>query len=436
MATISRRQGGTGRYKTGTIRDMRLLLLLLTLFSYNAYGNEINLTDSEGNDIPIQVTPADGELLMIWLVDHDEHRPLFESLLTNIAKAGIEVWRVDLLEAYFLPRSSEQIRTMSGTGVAAILDAAHQQSNKRILLAAYDRMPLPLLRGVRQWQSEADQSRLSGAVLFYPNLFGPPPIAGEAPTVDPILYATNTPLMIYQPALGSHRLRMNEVLSALWQAGSPSYLYLVPEVRDWFIMDDEEHKPSQNDIEATQRIPQQIKQFATLMEYHPKPAGPLPLHAAEPETRVIRSLVQLDKPATAPSFNLADIQGNRLDSSLLQGQVGLINFWATWCPPCVEEIPSLNRLQQIFKDREIHIISIDFRETPEEMADFLQRIPVDFPVLMDQDGQTSLNWQVFSFPSSFIIDRAGRIRYSANRAINWDSQEVIDTLNQLLAESP
>ena len=217
---ISQRQGGTDRYKTGTIRDMRLLLLLLTLFSYNAYGNEINLTDSEGNDITIQVTPADGGTADDLLVDHDEHRPLFERLLSNIAKAGIEVWRIDLLEAlFFLPRSSEQIRTLNGNGVAAILRAAHQQSNKRIVLASYDRMPLPLLRGVHQWQSEADQSRLAGAVLFYPNLFGPAPIAGEAPTVDPILYATNTPLMIYQPSLGSHRLRMNEVLSALWQSG-------------------------------------------------------------------------------------------------------------------------------------------------------------------------------------------------------------------------
>ncbi|MCG8100122.1 MAG: hypothetical protein JAZ05_13645 [Candidatus Thiodiazotropha taylori] len=235
---------------------MRLLLLLLTLFSYNVYGNEINLTDSEGNDITIQVTPADGELLMIWLVDHDEHRPLFESLLNNIAKAGIEIWRVDLLEAYFLPRSSEEIRTLNGTGVAAILSTAHQQSDKRIILAAYDRMPLPLLRGVRQWQSEAEDSRFTGAVLFYPNLFGPAPIAGEPPSVDPILYATNTPLMIYQPSLGSHRLRMNEVLSALWQSGSPSYLYLLPEGRDGFIMDYEEHKPSQIDIQATQRISQ------------------------------------------------------------------------------------------------------------------------------------------------------------------------------------
>jgi thiol-disulfide isomerase/thioredoxin len=241
-------------------------------------------------------------------------------------------------------------------------------------------------------------------------------------------------LIIYQPALGSHRLRSNEVMSALWQSGSPSYLYLVPEVRDWFIMDDEDHKPSIKDLEATQQIPQQINQFAKLLEGHPKPIEPRPMSSTKPETSVIRSLVEIEQPYRAPAFNLADIQGIRLERSILQGRVGLINFWATWCPPCVEELPSLNRLQQIFKDRDLRIISIDFRETPGEMADFLQRIPVDFPVLMDLDGKTALNWQVFSFPSSFLIDRQGRIRYSANRAINWDSQEVIDTLNRLLAE--
>ncbi|MCU7893508.1 MAG: TlpA family protein disulfide reductase [Candidatus Thiodiazotropha sp. (ex Ustalcina ferruginea)] len=68
------------------------------------------------------------------------------------------------------------------------------------------------------------------------------------------------------------------------------------------------------------------------------------------------------------------------------------------------------------------------------MQTFLKDIPVDFPVLMDRDGLTSLAWQVFSFPSSFIIDRQGRIRYSANRAINWDNQEVVQAIDALLAE--
>ncbi|MET0052672.1 MAG: TlpA disulfide reductase family protein, partial [Candidatus Thiodiazotropha sp.] len=120
------------------------------------------------------------------------------------------------------------------------------------------------------------------------------------------------------------------------------------------------------------------------------------------------------------------------DSASLSGKVVLLNFWATWCPPCVEELPSLNRLQQRYSGSDLRVVSIDFRETPEEMKAFLQRTPVEFPVLMDQDGKVSLAWRVFSFPSSFIIDRTGHIRYSANRAIDWNSPEVWDAIDPLL----
>jgi peroxiredoxin len=411
-----------------------LSLVLLLLHSFTCIAEDLNLTDFEGNDIAVQVSPADGDLLMIWLLDHDEPRPMFDTLLQQFVKQGIEVWQVDLLESHFLPRSSENIRTLSGQGVATVLVAAHDNSDKRILLASYDRMPLPLLRGVRQWQTQTSTSRLAGAILFYPNLFGPPPIAGEEPVIDPILYATNIPLAIFQPALGSHRWRINKILSVLWQAGSPSYVYLVPKVRDWFFMGEGESESSLDETVATAKIPQQVRHLANLFETHPKPSSALPMTPQKAAPGAIRSLVQLKRPKPVPSFSLSDISGHPFDSNSLDGDVVLINFWATWCPPCVEEIPSLNRLKRLFKDQDLQIISIDFRETPKQMSAFLQRIPVDFPVLMDEQGLTSMKWRVFSFPSTFIIDRAGRIRYSANRAINWDSQEVIDTLKQLLAE--
>ncbi|WP_316367208.1 TlpA family protein disulfide reductase [Candidatus Thiodiazotropha sp. CDECU1] len=123
-----------------------------------------------------------------------------------------------------------------------------------------------------------------------------------------------------------------------------------------------------------------------------------------------------------------------MDLRSLKDQVVLVNFWATWCPPCVEEIPSLNRLQENYPNQQVRIVSVDYRESPKEIEAFLEQIPVDFPVLMDRDGLTSLAWRVFSFPSSFIVDRQGRIRYSANRALNWDSKEVIEVIDRLLAE--
>jgi thiol-disulfide isomerase/thioredoxin len=412
---------------------MRYLCFLILLTSpCLLLADTFEITDSEENEILVEVMPAEGDLLMIWLVDHEEQRPVFEEMLQAINQSGIEIWRVDLLSAYFLPRSSEAVRTLPGDGVASLIGAAHDRSRKPILLAAYDRMPLPLLRGVRIWQQTASESQLSGAMLFYPNLFGPAPLAGEAPEIDPILQATNIPLVVFQPALGSQRLRLDQVLNPLWQGGSSAYTYFVPEVRDWFFMGEGDHSPAES--KATALIPQQIIQFARLLEQHPKPAEAKPLPETAFKQSAVQTLVAVRQPKQAPTFELNEIDGEVHTSESLKGKVVLLNFWATWCPPCVEELPSLNRLQQRYMNKDLEIVSVDFRETPEEMRNFLQQTPVDFPVLLDLDGRTSLAWGVFSFPSSFIIDRKGRIRYTANRAIDWDSEEVWQVADRLLNE--
>jgi thiol-disulfide isomerase/thioredoxin len=192
------------------------------------------------------------------------------------------------------------------------------------------------------------------------------------------------------------------------------------------------HAPAE--AEATALIPQQIIQFARLLEQHPKPVDAKPLPEKSAKQRAVQTLVEIKQPKQAPAFELKEIGGEIYTSGNLKGKVVLLNFWATWCPPCVEELPSLNRLQQRYRDKALEIVSIDFRETPEEMTSFLQQTPVDFPVLLDIDGRTSLAWGVFSFPSSFIIDRKGRIRYTANRAIDWDSEEVWQVADRLLNE--
>lgn len=409
-----------------------LLLLLLLLISPISHGDDLTVTDSEGNEITIQSLPAEGELLVIWFVDHAEPREDFDNLLASINQLGIEVWRVDLLAAYFLPRSSETVRTLPGNGVASVIQAAHRLRDKHILLASYDRMPLPLLRGVRQWQLQTQESRLLGAMLFYPNLFIPPAMAGEEPQIDPILQATNIPLVIYQPALGSQRWRLAQALQPLWQAGSPTYAYLVPDVRDWFFMGEDDHGPRAP--LATQTLPGQIRRFSELLAQYPPVTTARPLAREKPARGQIRTLVELSQPWPAKPFKLEAIDRVVHDSGDLQGRVVLLNFWATWCPPCVEELPSLNRLQQRYAGRDLRIVSVDFRETPSQMAEFLQRTPVEFPILMDRDGKLALDWGVFSFPSSFIIDRQGAVRYSANRAIDWDSPEVWQALDRLLDE--
>ncbi|MEJ2454323.1 MAG: TlpA disulfide reductase family protein [Candidatus Thiodiazotropha sp.] len=409
-----------------------LAITLLLLFTTAVSGEELWIDDGAGTEFAVHTEAADSDLLVIWFVDHDEPRPPFDDMLAALNRLDVEVWRVDLLAAYFLPRTSETVRTLPGTGVAAVIHAAHQLRTKQILLASYDRMALPLLRGVQLWQQTAADSRLIGAMLFYPNLFGPPPLAGEEPQIDPILHATNIPLVIYQPALGSQRWRLGAVTDALWRGGSATYVYLVPGVRDWFFMGEEDHGPAART--ATEALPGQIRRFADLLASHPKPLTAGPVNGSTTARGQIRTLVELDRPGEAPAFSLEAIDGSPYDSGNFRDKVVLLNFWATWCPPCVEELPSLNRLQARYTGSDLRIISVDFRETPQQMADFLERIPVAFPVLMDNTGKVALNWRVFSFPSTFIIDRQGRIRYSANRAIDWDSPEVWKVVDRLLKE--
>lgn len=336
-------------------------LVLLWASAGNADEANFRIALDDGADINVEVLPAPGSLLVIWFVDHSEIRPQFEAMLKAIGASGIELWRVDMLADYFLPRSAENIRTLPGAAVAAVIDAAHQRSDKLILVATYDRMVLPLLRGVREWSTALQgHSRFAGSILYYPNPFDALPAAGIAPQLDPVVAASNYPLVIVQPARGSQRWRINEVMQALWDAGAPAYLRILPEVRDWFFM----HPPGDDPRETrtTAEVPGDIHKYAALLRAAPKPTAAIKMERNLVPQASVHDLVPLASRSFAPTLKLREMNGE-LHSADFPGNVTLVNFWATWCPPCVEELPSLNRLQQRYSGRPFRLISVDFRES-------------------------------------------------------------------------
>ena len=134
-----------------------------------------------------------------------------------------------------------------------------------------------------------------------------------------------------------------------------------------------------------------------------------------------------------PQFlDLPDVNGLRVIRDDYKGKVTVVNFWATWCPPCVEEIPSLNRLREAMQGKPFELISIDYAEDTQRVKKFLQQVNVDFPVLLDSDGKVAASWGALVFPSTFVIGPDGMIYYGVNGGILWDSPEVIGTLNGLI----
>ena len=134
-----------------------------------------------------------------------------------------------------------------------------------------------------------------------------------------------------------------------------------------------------------------------------------------------------------PPLILQDLHGKVRDLKEFKGQVVLVNFWATWCPPCRVEMPSMWRLKQKFKGRPFVVIAVDMGEEEASVNAFLpDKMKQDFVVMMDKDGAALKQWKVFAFPTSYIIDANGRIRYALYGALEWDEAPVVEKINKLL----
>jgi len=133
-----------------------------------------------------------------------------------------------------------------------------------------------------------------------------------------------------------------------------------------------------------------------------------------------------------PPLALQDIDGKPRDLRDFRGQVVLVNFWATWCPPCRAEMPSMQRLREKMAGRSFAIVTVDMGETPQEVSAFLKEIGLDFTVLMDRDGKALKQWKVFAFPTSFLVDAEGSIRYAVFGTTEWDEAEAVAKVNELL----
>lgn len=134
-----------------------------------------------------------------------------------------------------------------------------------------------------------------------------------------------------------------------------------------------------------------------------------------------------------PPLVLMDLQGIEHDLNQYKGQVVLVNFWATWCPPCRIEMPSMWRLKQKLKDKPFVILAVDMGEPEAYVNAFLpDKMKRDFVVLMDKDGVALRSWNVIAFPTTYIIDTDGKIRYALFGSLEWDDARVVEVIRKLL----
>lgn len=137
--------------------------------------------------------------------------------------------------------------------------------------------------------------------------------------------------------------------------------------------------------------------------------------------------------AVAPDFSLADLSGNSVSLSDYRGKVVIVNFWASWCPPCLAEMPSMETLYRTLKDDGLVLLAVNTEANGRKtVAGFLERNPHTFPVLLDDEGAVQQLYGVFKLPESFVIRKDGTIDDKIIGAIDWAHPEVITYFRQLL----
>jgi cytochrome c biogenesis protein CcmG/thiol:disulfide interchange protein DsbE len=112
----------------------------------------------------------------------------------------------------------------------------------------------------------------------------------------------------------------------------------------------------------------------------------------------------------APDFSLATQDGESVNLANLRGQVVLVNFWATWCPPCRAEMPAIQQVYDKYRDQGFTVLAIDVQEGDAQVASFADQNGLTIPILIDHDGTVSNRYQVKAMPSTFFIDQNGVIQ--------------------------
>jgi len=137
------------------------------------------------------------------------------------------------------------------------------------------------------------------------------------------------------------------------------------------------------------------------------------------------SLTELTDKPLAKAFELMDMDGNKVKLSDFLGKPVIINFWATWCPPCRAELPSMNRAWTKVKDKGVAMLAINVGEDEETIFSFMADYPIEFKVLLDQTGDIVSQWPIKGLPTTFVLDPQGRLFYRAIGGREWDSEELI-----------
>ncbi len=397
-----------------------------------ATGRDIRFADK--TTVTVEMHAARGDSLVLWLPSGFGKFAGETQVAERLAALGVEVWQADLLEARFLLPVESSLENVPDSDVAELIDAA-AGTGKRVYLLASARGGILALRGAKAWQVKHPKGvGLGGVLLLHPNLFLGPPEPGKEAEYHPVAAQTRLPVYILQPEQSPWRWRLETTQAELEKGGSKVFTRVLTDVRDRFYF-----RPDATEVEqdVAQRLAEMLRDSIQTLRDVKLVEAPAARPSLAPAAKVAgpteRKLRPYKGNPVPPPLKLTDLDGKVHNLADYKGQVVLVNFWASWCPPCVKEMPSMQRLKEKMAGKPFVILAVNMAEPENEVRDFLAtKVKVDFPILMDCDGAALKAWKVFVFPTSFVVGPDGMIRYGLYGEFEWDTEEIVLMVEALL----
>lgn len=415
-----------------------LMLLSISFLPRFSFAEETALLSIHPEtEIETTIHRADGNTLFIWLYSEAGPQKSEREIAKQIAIQNIEVWEVDLFSAHFLPTVSSSMDRIPDTDISQLISLAHKQTGKKIILVTSGRGTLPILKGAQLWQSKhPNDHALTGVILMSPKFYVETPDPGVEAKLLPIVEQTNLAIFILQPKKSPWYWKLDKTIPALEKNGSDVFVKRIKGVRGRYYF-----RPDADDYEKrlTKKLPHSLKQAANYLNALPyvnRKVVVASKKSYEIKTgKKERSLKRFQGNSIAPKLKLKNLHNELIDLEKLKGKVVLVNFWASWCPPCVHEMPSMNRLQKRFSAKGFTILGVNMAEDEKTVRHFINaKVSVQFPILFDSDGAALKDWGVFAFPTSYVIDKKGNIRYAIFGGVDWEKPSIVKKMHALINE--
>jgi len=393
-------------------------------------ATELDITAHDGTDLNLHQYPAQGKELVIWIASGYGLSPRDVQLAKDLSQLGVEIWQIDFAQSLFQVGGSNFMRKLDPNYVVDLINAAHVRTHKQVILLSHSYGAIPTLRGATLWQqAKTDHGRLTGVVLLSPDLYASIPDLGMDPNYLPIAHATTIPIVVYQAGKRGNASQFPRLLAELRRSNDQVFFKLMPAITSPMYTGDTS-KPT---MALLRKLPEELAGVLRMLSKLPEP-DKIPRYAfrQETEARLDSRLKPYRAHPQPRSISLRSADDRHIQINDYKGRVSVINFWATWCRPCREEIPSLNRLRKLMQGKPFQLISINYAESAATIKTFLKQVKVEYPVLLDNEGEISAKWNVIAYPSTFVIGSDGKIHYGVNAAIDWDAPEVVQALESLM----